>query len=104
MLKPQWWVNCKPLAEEALKVKEAGDAVVLEVRDEGPGLTPAEKARAFDRFWRGDSARSGTGAGLGLAIVAAIADEHGGSATAVNASGDGARFTLELPINAARED
>ena len=77
---------------------------VVTVRDHGPGLADDALEHVFDRFWRGDSARAGAGAGLGLAIVAAIADEHGGSATAVNASGDGARFTLELPINAASEE
>ena len=77
---------------------------VVTVRDHGPGLAEDALEHVFDRFWRGDSARAGVGAGLGLAIVAAIADEHGGSATAVNASGDGARFTLELPINAASEE
>jgi signal transduction histidine kinase len=54
----------------------------------------------FDRFWQADRARVGSGAGLGLAIVAAIATEHGGKATAGNAEGGGAVFTIELPIGA----
>ncbi len=63
----------------------------ISVADEGPGLTPAEAERAFERFWRGSGAR-GEGSGLGLAIVRAIAERHGGRVTAA-----GARFTIELP-------
>ena len=55
-------------------------------------------AHVFDRFWQADQARVGTGAGLGLAIVAGIAAEHGGTATAANTPGGGALFTLRLPL------
>ena len=75
-----------------------GAEAVLTVRDHGPGLDPGALPRVFDRFWQADSARVGTGAGLGLAIVAAIADEHGGRADVVNAPDGGARFTLRLPL------
>ncbi len=70
----------------------------LEVRDHGPGLSEDALAHVFDRFWQADAARVGHGAGLGLAIVAGIAHEHAGSATATNADGGGARFTIELPV------
>jgi two-component system OmpR family sensor kinase len=76
-----------------------GQATVL-VRDHGPGLDEAALAHAFDRFWQADPSRSEEGAGLGLAIVAGIAAEHGGAASAANvptADGGGARFTLTLP-------
>ena len=63
----------------------------ISVTDEGPGLPPAEAARAFERFWRGSGAR-GEGSGLGLAIVRAIAERHGGRVGV-----DGARFTITLP-------
>ena len=53
----------------------------------------------FDRFWQADRARAGAGTGLGLSIVAGIAHEHGGTATAANAEGGGARFTLRLPLD-----
>jgi two-component system OmpR family sensor kinase len=75
-----------------------GSAVVA-VRDHGRGLDQEGLAHVFDRFWRADRARVGTGAGLGLAIVASIATEHGGSASATNAAGGGARFTISLPVN-----
>jgi two-component system OmpR family sensor kinase len=78
-----------------------GDAATVAVRDHGGGLDDAALAHVFDRFWQADSARVGTGAGLGLAIVAGIAAEHGGTAAAANASSGGALFTLRLPLRAA---
>jgi len=79
-----------------------GEAVVA-VRDHGPGLGDDELAHVFDRFWQADKARVGTGAGLGLAIVAGIAHEHHGQAAAANADGGGALFTIRLPISTAEE-
>jgi two-component system OmpR family sensor kinase len=79
-------------------VRTEGGAGLVVVRDHGKGLSSEARGRAFDRFWQADDARAGTGAGLGLAIVAAIADEHGGSVTGDNAPGGGAVFTLRLPI------
>ncbi len=74
-----------------------GDSATVAVRDHGPGLDDEAQAHVFDRFWQADRARSGSGAGLGLAIVAGIAAEHGGSASAANAPGGGAVFTIRLP-------
>jgi two-component system OmpR family sensor kinase len=73
----------------------------ITVRDHGSGLDDDAVAHVFDRFWQADRARTGVGAGLGLAIVAAIAAEHGGTATARNTptNGDGAEFTLTLPLS-----
>jgi signal transduction histidine kinase len=68
-----------------------GDRAQITIADEGPGLPPALAVDAFDRFWRGPTAR-GAGSGLGLAIVRAIAERHGGSVRV-----DGAAFTIELP-------
>jgi two-component system OmpR family sensor kinase len=70
------------------------------VRDHGTGLDDEALAHVFDRFWQADTARSGAGAGLGLAIVAAIASEHAGTASAANGPDGGAVFTLRLPISA----
>src|SRR5581483_5955228 len=72
-------------------------AARVAVRDHGAGLDDDALAHVFDRFWQADSARAGAGAGLGLAIVAGSAAEHGGGVTAGNAPGGGAVFTLELP-------
>jgi two-component system OmpR family sensor kinase len=70
----------------------------VRVRDHGPGLDPDALAHVFDRFWQADRARTGVGAGLGLAIVAAIAAEHGGTASATNTDPTGAEFSLTLPL------
>lgn len=76
------------------------DVAVVVVRDRGPGLDPDALAHVFDRFWQADRARVGHGTGLGLSIVAAIAHEHGGTASAANAPDGGAVFTLRLPLGA----
>ena len=70
------------------------------VRDHGPGLPEGAAASVFERFWRaeGGRERGRAGAGLGLAIVAAIVDAHGGRVDAVNADGGGAAFVIELPL------
>jgi two-component system, OmpR family, sensor kinase len=74
---------------------------VLEVQDHGPGMSEEDVERAFERFYRSDQARSRShgGAGLGLSIVAAIAQAHGGHATVTSAPGEGATFRVELPVD-----
>jgi two-component system OmpR family sensor kinase len=73
--------------------------VVLAVRDHGPGLPPGDPAALFDRFWRaqGGRERRRGGAGLGLAIVAAIVAAHHGEVAARDAEGGGAVFEVTLP-------
>jgi two-component system OmpR family sensor kinase len=78
-------------------------SAIVSVRDHGTGLDDEALTHAFDRFWQADRSRVGTGAGLGLAIVSSIATEHGGQATAANAPGGGAVFTLQLPVNVATD-
>jgi heavy metal sensor kinase len=69
----------------------------LHVTDEGPGFPPELLAHAFERFSRADDVRARGGAGLGLAIVAAIARAHDGSVTAVNRDGGGADVWISIP-------
>jgi two-component system sensor histidine kinase BaeS len=76
----------------------AGDAIAFSVVDDGPGFPPGATDLAFERFYRGDVARSGTGSGLGLAIVRELARAHGGSAIAENLAPHGARVSVVLPV------
>jgi len=76
----------------------AGPAVAIAVSDDGPGFPPGGAERAFERFYRGDPARTGQGSGLGLAIVLELARAHGGTATAENLSPRGARVSVVLPV------
>jgi two-component system OmpR family sensor kinase len=72
--------------------------VTIEIRDHGPGLPSDDPQALFERFWRAEGGRErGHGAGLGLAIVAAIVDAHGGGVSAANAHGGGAVFAVTLP-------
>lgn len=78
--------------------QEAGSGALVEVLDEGPGLTEADLKRVTEPFYRADAARSGEGgAGLGLAIVQAIADGHGGRLVLENRKPHGLRAALFLP-------
>jgi signal transduction histidine kinase len=80
--------------------------VAIDVSDRGPGLGDGATERIFDRFYKGDSSRSGGGSGLGLAIARQHAVAQGGSLQAANADGAGARFTFRLPatVSHARSD
>ncbi|MFI0421206.1 ATP-binding protein [Spongiactinospora sp. 9N601] len=72
--------------------------IVITVSDDGPGIPPGLLPNVFDRFTKGDAARTRTeGSGLGLAIAAENARLHGGTLTAANAASGGAIFTLVLP-------
>jgi two-component system sensor histidine kinase KdpD len=76
------------------------DALVLTVRDHGPGLPAALKGREqelFDKFTRGQAESATPGVGLGLAICKAVVDAHQGKISAANAQGGGAEFTIHLP-------
>jgi two-component system OmpR family sensor kinase len=80
-----------------LAVEPHGDRVEVHVRDDGPGFPDDFVADAFKRFTRADTARSRGGAGLGMAIVAAIAHGHGGTAHARNRPEGGADVWMDLP-------
>ena len=72
----------------------------LTVADSGPGLRPEQAEHVFERFYRADSSRgrAAGGAGLGLSIVAAVTEAHGGRASASAGRDGGAVFTIELPL------
>ena len=82
---------------------QAGDhspAAILDVTDHGPGMTPEQAHRAFERFYRADQARTRTtgGSGLGLAIVRALVAAQGGVTSVRTAVGEGATFRIALPL------
>jgi signal transduction histidine kinase len=96
------------LLDNALRYAPDGSAVEIEakaherkarvtVADHGPGIPPPERTRVFERFHRSPGA-SGTGAGLGLAIVREIVDAHGGSISVSETPGGGATFVVELVV------
>ena len=84
-----------------LGAEPAGAHVRITIRDTGPGIPPAHLPHIFDRFYKADQARTATstasGSGLGLSIVRAIVERHGGSVSAANAADGGAIFEILLP-------
>lgn len=80
-----------------LRTFRDGPDAVVEVRDTGPGVPPDEQSRIWERLYRGDQSRSQSGLGLGLSLVRAIVEAHGGQATVRNAPDGGAIFEIRLP-------
>ena len=82
-------------------VPDSAPAVTLDVTDHGPGMTPEQAHRVFERFYRADQARTRAsgGSGLGLAIVRALVTAHGGVASVRTAPGRGATFRIALPLD-----
>ncbi|GGK70995.1 two-component sensor histidine kinase [Planomonospora parontospora subsp. parontospora] len=84
-------------------LRAEGGTAVVEVADEGPGLTAEQRERVFERFYRVDSARGRRapedgGSGLGLAIVAAMVEAHGGTVSVDSVPSEGAVFSVRLPL------
>jgi two-component system OmpR family sensor kinase len=92
-------VHTPPGTPVAVRTVMDGPDAILEVVDRGPGLSPEQTERAFEPFYRSDSSRDRTtgGAGLGLAIVAAIAKAHGGNVEVGETPGGGATFRVLIP-------
>jgi two-component system OmpR family sensor kinase len=84
-----------------VRVARDDGAALIEVADEGPGMSPEQADRAFERFYRADPSRSrdSGGVGLGLAIVSAVTEAHGGAVTVDAAAGRGTTFRVRLPID-----
>jgi signal transduction histidine kinase len=79
-------------------VTQRADRVLLTVADDGVGIPKGSNERIFERFHRADPARSGAGAGLGLAIAAWIVGQHYGTIVAANNDRGGATFSVDLPV------
>lgn len=86
-------------ADITVRVGTEADDAVLEVADEGPGMSQQDAQRIFERFYRTDSsrARASGGTGLGLSIVDSLVYAHGGAVTVTTAPGQGCRFYVTLP-------
>ena len=82
-----------------IRARSDGRRVEVSVSDSGPGIAPDDLPRIFEPFYRGARVASGSisGSGLGLSLVARIAESHGGSVRVENADGGGARFHVTLP-------
>ncbi|WP_053744838.1 sensor histidine kinase [Streptomyces sp. NRRL WC-3618] len=79
-----------------VRAQPRGDVVELTVSDEGPGMSDAEKSRAFDRFWRGQGLTGRSGSGLGLAVVKQLVTDDGGTVTLADAPGGGLCVVISL--------
>ena len=86
-------VGCRPLE---------GGAVEVMVRDSGMGIPAGEQTRIWERLYRGDKSRGQRGLGLGLSLVKAIVEAHGGRVEVASREGEGALFTVSLPAVPAR--
>ena len=89
--------HASPGDEIELRARRDAEGLHLAVRDMGPGFPERLLPRAFERFARDDDRRDGEGAGLGLAIVRAVAEAHGGRASAENLPTGGAAVSIDLP-------
>lgn len=85
--------------EVRIETRATRDHAILRVCDHGPGLPAGAENQVFDPFWRSDASRSreSGGSGLGLAVVQAIAQAHGGVAVAMASEPQGATFEIRLP-------
>jgi len=93
-------VHTPPASAIEVALEAHNGVATMSVVDHGPGLKPADAGRVFEPFYRADASRSrdSGGAGLGLSIVAAVVDAHGGSVKVSETAGGGATFEVELPI------
>lgn len=91
------WVHGSATAPGTLRVIAGADSVRFEVEDDGPGLPPGDEGRVFEKFYRLPGSPPG-GIGLGLSIAKRLAEAHGGTLTAANRPGGGAKFVMVLPV------
>ena len=80
-----------------VRAAREGAEAVLTVTDTGAGIPPGELPRIWERLYRGDASRSERGLGLGLSLVRAIVEAHGGRVEATSTPGQGSIFTVRLP-------
>jgi signal transduction histidine kinase len=81
----------------AVAARAEPDAVLVQVRDTGEGIAPADLPHIWERFYQGESSRGSGGAGLGLALVKELTEAMGGSVAVESEIGRGSCFTVRLP-------
>ena len=81
-----------------VEIARDGECARLRVRDTGAGIPASERARIWDRLFRGDKSRAERGLGLGLSLVKAIVEAHGGTVDVESEPGQGSTFTVSLPL------
>ena len=84
-------------ATVTLSAAQHNGQVAIQVSDDGPGIPSTHLPKIFDRFYRGDAARTSPGAGLGLAIASELIQAHHGTLTVASEVGHGSTFTLTIP-------
>jgi two-component system sensor histidine kinase MprB len=92
--------NAHKYSPPGLPIEITTTASSVRVADHGRGIPPTDRAVAFERFWRADTARNEPGSGLGLAIVRQVVERHGGEVTIDDTPGGGATVTISLPATA----
>jgi signal transduction histidine kinase len=81
----------------SIRLERATDAAIVRFRDTGPGIPEDEQPKIWDRLYRGDKSRSQRGLGLGLSLVKAVVEAHGGTVKVQSRPGEGAEFEVRLP-------
>jgi signal transduction histidine kinase len=81
-----------------LSVRRADATAVVSIADTGAGIAPEHLPRIWERLYRADASRSSRGLGLGLSLVKAYVQAHGGTVEAVSEPGVGSTFTVRLPL------
>jgi signal transduction histidine kinase len=84
----------------SVECSSSNETVWVKIKDDGVGIPVAEQPRIWDRLYRGDKSRGQRGLGLGLSLVKAVVEAHGGRVSVQSTEGAGAEFTVSLPVSA----
>jgi signal transduction histidine kinase len=82
----------------SIRCSSSDGAVNVAIKDSGVGISLAEQPRIWERLYRGDKSRGQRGVGLGLSLVKAVVEAHGGQVTVRSSEGTGSEFTVTLPV------
>lgn len=87
-----------PNSEVSINGQIEENKILVKISDQGVGISTNDMPHIFEQFYTADRSRSGNGTGLGLAIAKRIVEAHNGTITASSNPGEGATFTIQLPI------